>query len=53
MDLGIIMCYMLFKEYPFKGKTEYELLKDINSEKVLKLSDNEKLNDLLYKMYDI
>ena len=44
---------MLFKEYPYKGKTEYELLKDINSGKVLKLSDNEKLNDLLNKMLKI
>ena len=56
-SLGIIIYYMLFKEYPYKGKGEiellYELLKDINSGKVLKLSDNEKLNDLLYKMLKI
>ena len=44
---------MLFKEYPYKGKTEIELLKVINSQKFLKLSDNEKLNDLLYKMLKI
>ena len=44
---------MLFKEYPYKGRREYELLKDINSGKVLKLSDNEILNDLLYKMLKI
>ena len=44
---------MLFKEYPYKGKGEIELLKDINSGKVLKLSDNDKLNDLLYKMLKI
>ena len=52
-SLGIIIYYMLFKEYPYKGKGEIELLKDINSGKVLKLSDNEKLNDLLYKMLKI
>ena len=52
-SLGIIIYYMLFKEYPYKGKTEYELLKDINSGKVLKLSDNEKLNDLLFKMLKV
>ena len=45
-SLGIIIYYMLFKEYPYQGRREYELLKDINSGKVLKLSDNEKLNDL-------
>ena len=52
-SLGIIIYYMLFKEYPYKGKGEIELLEDINSGKVLKLSDNEKLNDLLYKMLKI
>ena len=52
-SLGIIIYYMLFKEYPYKGRREYELLKDINSGKVLKLSDNEKLNDLLNKMLKI
>ena len=52
-SLGIIIYYILFKEYPYKGRREYELLKDINSGKVLKLSDNEKLNDLLYKMLKI
>ena len=44
---------MLFKEYPYKGKGEIELLKDINSGKDLNLSDNEKLNDLLNKMLKI
>ena len=52
-SLGIIIYYMLFKEYPYKGKGEIELLKDINSGKVLKLSNNEKLNDLLNKMLKI
>ena len=35
--------YMLFKKYPYKGKGKIELLKDINTRKVLKLSDNENL----------
>ena len=52
-SLGIIIYYMLFKEYPYKGKGEIELLKDINSRKVLKLSYNKKLNDLLNKMLKI
>ena len=52
-SFGIIIYYMLFKEYPYKGKGEIELLEDINSGKVLKLSNNEKLNDLLNKMLKI
>jgi len=52
-SLGIIIYYMLFKEYPYKGEGEIELLEDINSEKALKLSDNEELNDLLNKMLKI
>ncbi len=41
---------MLFKEYPYKGKVEIELLNDINSGKVLKLCNDEKLNDLIKRM---
>ena len=52
-SLGILIYYMLFKEYPFNGNREYEILKEIESNKKLKSSDNEKLNDLLYKMLKI
>ena len=49
-SLGILIYYMLFKEYPFNGKGEYQILKEIESNKKLKVSDDEKLNDLLGKM---
>ena len=43
---------MLFKEYPYQGKDEYQLIKDINSNKKLKSTDNKELNDLLNKMLE-
>ena len=52
-SIGIIIYFMLNKEYPYNGKTEVLLLKDINSNKKLKLSNDDKLNDLLNKMLKI
>ena len=49
-SLGIIIYFMLNKEYPYYGKNEVLLLKDIYSNKKLKLSNDDKLNDLLIKM---
>ena len=49
-NLGIIIYYLLFKEYPYKGKNEFQLLKDIKSKKVLKLSEDNNLNDLMNRM---
>ena len=49
-SLGIIIYYLLFKEYPYKGESEILLLKDIISGKELKKSNNNELNDLLNKM---
>ena len=49
-NLGIIIYYILFNEYPYKGKNEFELIKDINSGKKLKKCDNNDLNDLINKM---
>ena len=40
---------MLNKEYPYNGQTEILLLNNINSNKKLKLSNDNNLNDLLYK----
>ena len=51
--LGIIIYYLCFKEYPYNGKDEDELLKDIKSNKKLeKLEnfDNEELKDLMKKL---
>ena len=49
-NLGIIIYYLLFKEYPYKGNTEIQLLKDIKSKKILKLSEDNNLNDLMNRM---
>ena len=49
-SLGIIIYYLLFREYPYNGKTEVELFQDIISRKELKITNNNILNDLLYRM---
>jgi serine/threonine protein kinase len=49
-SLGIIIYYLLFKEYPYKGESEILLYNDIISGKELKKSNNIELNDLLNKM---
>ena len=47
-SLGIIIYYLNFKEFPFKGKTEFQLIKNIkdNINKIKTIKDNE-LNKLL------
>ena len=52
-SIGIIIYYMYFKEYPYNGKNEVLLLKDINSGKQLKLIDNQELNDLMKNLLKI
>ena len=52
-ELGIIIYYLLFKEFPYNGNNNNEILNDIKSNKKLKLSNNEELNDLLLKMLKI
>ena len=52
-NLGIIIYYMSFKEYPYDGKTEYQILKLIYSNKNLKKTDDDDLNDLISKMLKI
>ena len=49
-SLGIIIYYMLYKKYPYEGKTEYNLYENIISNKIKKFSEDEELNDLLIKM---
>ena len=41
---------MLYKKYPYEGKTEYNLYQNIKSNKIIKFIDDEELNDLLIKM---
>ena len=43
----------LFKEYPFNGKTGYQIIKEIESNKLLNPIYDEELNDLVNKMLKI
>ena len=52
-SIGIIIYYMYFKEYPYYGKNEHLLFKDIKSGKKLKSIDNEELNDLMNRLLKI
>ena len=36
--LGIIIYYMLFKEYPYNGNNKFQILKDIQSNKKSKIN---------------
>ena len=49
-SLGVTIYYLLFKEYPYLGNNEYQLLNDIKSNKTLKKTDDEELNNLLNRM---
>ena len=44
---------MLFKEYPYNGKNEYQIMKEINSNKILKNISYEELKDLINGMIKI
>ena len=50
-SLGIIIYYMLFKEYPYNGEIEYQ--NQINSNKRLKNIDDEELKDLINRMLKV
>ena len=52
-SLGIIIYYMLYKKYPYEGKTEYSLYQNIKSNKIIKFIEDEELNDLLMKMLKV
>ena len=49
-SIGIIIYYLYFKQYPFNGKNESELINDIYSDKLLNKIDNEELDDLMNKL---
>ncbi len=49
-SLGIIIYYLLFKEYPYNGQTEIQIIQEINKKNKLKSSDNQELDDLINKM---
>ena len=48
-SLGIIIYYLLFKEYPYNGG-EYNIIKQIEENKKLKNIEDKELNDLFIKM---
>ena len=48
-SLGIIIYYMLFKEYPYNGN-EYQIINQIESKKQLKIINNKQLDDLIKQM---
>ena len=48
-SLGILIYYLLFQKYPYNG-TEYEIIKQIESNKQLNIINDKLLDDLLKKM---
>ena len=52
-SIGIIIYYMAFKEYPYKGSKEFLFYKDILSNKTLKKTNDNDLNDLISKMLKV
>ena len=49
-SLGVTLYYLIFDEYPYNGKNEVNLLKDIFSGKILKKTGLESLDDLIEKL---
>ena len=49
-SLGILIYYMLFKEYPYNGSEKSKIIEDIESNKQLKIINDNDLNDLVKKM---
>ena len=53
-SLGILIYFLKFKEYPFKGKSKTDILKKIiEKENEIKKSNNPDLNDLIEKLLAI
>ena len=48
-SLGILIYYLLFQNYPYNG-TQYEIMKQIESNKQLNVVNDELLDDLLKRM---
>ena len=49
-SLGIVIYYMLFRNYPYNGNGEYQIIKDIESNKKLTLTNDNDLNNLILRM---
>ena len=52
-SLGIIIYYMIFRDYPYHGKNELILYDDIISGKKINSANDNELNDLIQKMLKI
>ena len=52
-SLGVTLYYLIFNEYPYYGKSEFQLLKDIESNKPLKKTGLESLDDLIVKLVKV
>jgi serine/threonine-protein kinase ULK/ATG1 len=52
-SLGVTLYYLIFDEYPYNGKNEYSLLKNILSGKILKKTGLESLDDLIEKLLKV
>ena len=50
-SLGILIYYLLFQNYPYNG-TEYEIMKQIESNKQLNIINDKLLDDLVKKMLE-
>ena len=49
-SLGVTLYYLIFDSYPYYGKTEYQLLQDILSNKQLNLTGLESLDNLIREL---
>jgi serine/threonine protein kinase len=52
-SLGVTLYYLIFDEYPYYGKNEFILYKDIINGKILKKTDLESLDDLIEKLLKV
>ena len=50
LKIGIILYYLMFKEYPYVANKEFLLVEQIKSGKVLKKSNDDEFNDLINKL---
>ena len=49
-SIGILIYYMLFGEYPYEGKRDMMIIKQIESDKKIKKCEDKELQDLMSKM---
>ena len=52
-SLGIIIYYLLFKKYPYNGKTEFQIINQMKAGVNLNNIENNNLKDLIKRMLEI